>query len=69
MKYALGIDVGSSLAKAVVFGETLLSYAVMPSGGNYAEVARKVCEAAIEKAGIANSDLIQDRNRFWSCGG
>jgi predicted CoA-substrate-specific enzyme activase len=58
MKYALGIDVGSSFAKAVVFGEgILLSYATMPSGGNYAEAARKVSRAAIEKAAISDADL------------
>jgi len=57
MKHALGIDVGSSFAKAVVFGEGILSYATMPSGGNYAEAARKVSRAAIEKAAISDADL------------
>jgi predicted CoA-substrate-specific enzyme activase len=58
MKYALGIDVGSSFAKAVVLKEgILLSYATMPSGGNYAEAARKVSRAAIEKAAISDTDL------------
>ena len=53
MTYALGIDVGSSFAKAAVAGNgTLLSYATMPSGGNYAESARKISRAAIEKAAI-----------------
>jgi predicted CoA-substrate-specific enzyme activase len=58
MKYALGIDVGSSFAKAAVLGEgILLSYATMPSGGNYAEAARKVSGAAIEKAAISNTNI------------
>jgi len=58
MKYSLGIDVGSSFAKAVVFGEgVLLSYAAVPSGGNYAEAARTVSRAAIEKAAISDTDL------------
>lgn len=58
MKYSLGIDVGSSFAKAVVFGEgILLSYAVIPSGGNFAEAARKVSRTAIEKAAISDTDI------------
>jgi predicted CoA-substrate-specific enzyme activase len=58
MKYVLGIDVGSSYAKAVVLGEgSLLSYATMPSGGNYAEVARKISTAVIEKAGLSDADI------------
>ncbi len=58
MKYSLGIDVGSSFAKAVVFGErVLLSFATMPSGGNYAEAARKVSMMAVEKAAISDTDI------------
>jgi predicted CoA-substrate-specific enzyme activase len=58
MKYALGIDIGSSFSKAVLLEErTMLSYATIPSGGNYAETARKVSAAAIEKAGISETDI------------
>ena len=58
MGYALGIDVGSSFAKAVVLKDAgLLSYATMPSGGNYAEAARKVSGSAIEKAGISETEI------------
>ena len=58
MKYSLGIDVGSSFAKAVVLEKgTLLSYATLPSGGNYAEAARKVSRTAVEKAAICDADL------------
>jgi (R)-2-hydroxyacyl-CoA dehydratese activating ATPase len=58
MKYALGIDVGSSFAKAVVLGDgILLSYATMPSGGSFAEAARKVSRAAVEKAAISDADI------------
>jgi predicted CoA-substrate-specific enzyme activase len=58
VKYSLGIDVGSSFTKAVVLREgTLLSYATLPSGGNYAEAARKVATAAIEKASISDGDI------------
>ena len=58
MKYTLGIDVGSSFAKAVVLGEEFLqSYATMPSGGNYADAARKVTNDTIKKAGISDKDI------------
>ncbi len=58
MKYSLGIDLGSTFSKAVVLGDgTMLSYAVIPSGGNYAEAARKVSTAAVEKAAISDTDV------------
>ena len=58
MKYSLGIDIGSSFAKAVVLEKgNMLSYTVMPSGGNFAETARKVSESAIEKAAISDTDV------------
>jgi predicted CoA-substrate-specific enzyme activase len=58
MKYSLGIDVGSSFAKAVVLcDKALLSYATLPSGGNYADAARKVATTAMEKASISDSDI------------
>jgi (R)-2-hydroxyacyl-CoA dehydratese activating ATPase len=58
MKYTLGIDVGSSFAKAVVVGDgILLSCAILPSGGNFAEAARKVSRAAVEKAAISEADI------------
>jgi predicted CoA-substrate-specific enzyme activase len=51
--YFLGIDVGSSFVKAVVLdGEFIMSYAIQPSGGSFAEAARKVSRSAIEKASI-----------------
>jgi predicted CoA-substrate-specific enzyme activase len=58
MKCSLGIDVGSSFAKAVVLRDlTLVSYATLPSGGNYADAARRVAAAAMEKAGILETDI------------
>jgi len=52
--YSLGIDVGSGFSKAVVCeGDTMLTSALLPSGGSYRETARKVADAALEKAGIA----------------
>jgi predicted CoA-substrate-specific enzyme activase len=58
MKYILGIDVGSSFAKAAVVRKgALLSYASLASGGSFAEAARKVSSAAIEKASISDADI------------
>ena len=58
MRYSLGIDIGSSFAKAVVVGDgALVSYATIPSGGNYAEAARKVSAIAKDKASIAEADI------------
>lgn len=58
MPYTLGIDVGSAFAKAVVLGEgTLRSYAVLPSGGSFAEAARRVSGEALDKASLTEGDV------------
>jgi len=50
--------VGSSFTKAVVVRDgILLSHATIPSGGYYAEAARKVSKVAIERAAISDADL------------
>lgn len=54
MTYVLGVDVGSGYSKAVVCSDTsLLSFAVMPSGGNYREVARAAAAKALSNAGLS----------------
>jgi predicted CoA-substrate-specific enzyme activase len=58
MKFVLGIDIGSSFAKAVVLGEgALVSYATVPSSGSFADAARSVFRAVIENSGISESDI------------
>ena len=58
MKYAMGIDEGSSFAKAAVIEEgRLLSSAFMPTAGSFANAARKVSTSALEKAGLSDSDI------------
>lgn len=58
MKYSLGIDVGSSFTKAVLVGDrALIFHAVIPSGGDYAGAAWTASGMAIEKAGIAWTDI------------
>jgi (R)-2-hydroxyacyl-CoA dehydratese activating ATPase len=58
MRYTLGIDVGSSFTKAVVLEDGVMSsFATAPSGGNFAEAARMVSRAAVEKAAISETDI------------
>jgi predicted CoA-substrate-specific enzyme activase len=58
MAYVLGIDIGSGFSKAVVCKDkAIMSYAIMPSGGNYKETAGKIREITLEEAGLAVSDI------------
>jgi len=58
MAYVLGIDVGSGYSKAVVCeGAAIRCYAVMPSGGNYKEIANNVAQSALEKTGLSLADM------------
>ncbi len=69
MKYNLGIDVGSSFAKAAVVGDAgLMSHATVPSGGNYAESARKVSDAALEKANLSRAEISTTVATGWGAG-
>lgn len=54
----LGIDIGASGSKAVLFdGAKILSSAVMPSGTNYATTSGAVKAAALQKAGLKEADI------------
>lgn len=54
MVYVLGIDVGSGYSKAVVCEDTSIrSFAVLPSGGDYKDVARTVAEDALSEVGLS----------------
>jgi predicted CoA-substrate-specific enzyme activase len=58
MVYVAGIDIGSAFSKAVVMAEDkIISYQVMPSGGDYRLVAEQVAEAALAKAKLSLKDL------------
>ena len=58
MAFYLGIDVGSGYSKAVVCeNKTLKSYAVMSSGGDYKDSARKITEEALEKINLKMQDI------------
>jgi (R)-2-hydroxyacyl-CoA dehydratese activating ATPase len=54
----LGIDIGAGYTKAVVCeSATLLSSAVMPSGGSYKETIRAVTEEALRKINLSSRDI------------
>jgi len=57
MKFAAGIDVGSTYTKAAVLGEdgTLRGRALEKTGFQLADVSRKVYETALKNAGLVPS--------------
>ncbi len=55
---AVGVDVGSAAAKAVVLaGGEILAWAVAPSGGDYRLAAEGVVRAALDKVGLKTLDV------------
>ena len=58
MVYVAGIDIGSAFSKAVVMAKNeIISYHVMPSGGNYKLTAEEVAGEALAKAKLSLKDL------------
>ena len=58
MIYVVGIDIGSAFSKAVLMEENkILSYQVMPSGGNYKLTAEEVVGKALAKAKLSFNDI------------
>lgn len=56
--FFLGIDIGASGSKAVIYdGEKVLSSAVMPSGTNYSTTSAAVKAAALQQAGLKEPDI------------
>ena len=57
MIYVIGVDIGSAFSKAVVMaGGKIVSYHVMPSGGNYKLTAEAVVKKALAKAKLSFKD-------------
>jgi predicted CoA-substrate-specific enzyme activase len=57
-KVFMGIDIGSTASKAVILGSSgLLSWAIMPSGGDYRSAAREVVNRVLEQSGLSPSDI------------
>jgi predicted CoA-substrate-specific enzyme activase len=58
MVYVVGIDIGSAFSKAVVMAKgEIISYHVMPSGGNYKLTAEEVAGKALAKAKLSLKDI------------
>jgi predicted CoA-substrate-specific enzyme activase len=58
MIYVAGIDIGSAFSKAVVMAESkIISYHVIPSGGDYKLTADEVAGKALTKAKLSFTDL------------
>jgi predicted CoA-substrate-specific enzyme activase len=58
MVYVAGIDIGSAFSKAVVMAKSeIISYHVMPSGGNYKLTAEQVTGEALTKAKLSFEDI------------
>ncbi len=58
MVYVAGIDIGSAFSKAVVMAKSeIISYHVMPSGGDYKLIAEQVAAEALTKAKLSFKDL------------
>ncbi len=58
MPYFVGVDIGSAFSKAVVLaGSKLISYHIVPSGGNYKLTADEVVAGALKKAIVSFGDI------------
>ncbi len=55
---AAGIDIGSTAAKAVILeNETIRGYAIIPTGGESVETAKKVMELTAQNAAVSINDI------------
>lgn len=58
MPYFVGVDIGSVFSKAAVLaGSKLVSYHIIPSGGNYKLTADEVVTGALTKAKLSLEDI------------
>lgn len=58
MSYFVGVDIGSAFSKAAVLAEgKLVSYHIIPSGGNYKLTADEVVAGALTKAKLSLGDI------------
>ena len=58
MIYVAGIDIGSAFSKAVVMAKNMIvSYHVLPSGGNYKLAADEVAGEALSRAKLSFTDI------------
>jgi len=57
-KAVMGVDIGSITAKAVILSHNdIISWVIIPSGGNTGAVANDVIKRVLSKAGLTNKDI------------
>ena len=57
-KAVMGVDIGSITAKAVILSHNdIISWVIIPSGGNTGAVANDVIKQVLRKAGLINKDI------------
>jgi (R)-2-hydroxyacyl-CoA dehydratese activating ATPase len=56
-KYFAGIDIGSTMTKAVIVSDTLVSSVIGPTGPEHRRLANKVMEEALASASLVFGDL------------
>jgi (R)-2-hydroxyacyl-CoA dehydratese activating ATPase len=58
MIYVAGVDIGSAFSKAVIMAKSeIISYHVIPSGGNYKRAAEEVAGKALTNAKLSLNDI------------
>jgi len=55
--FCAGIDIGSTMTKAVVMGDELVAQVIGPTGAEHRHLANKVMEEALKRAGIPFDDV------------
>jgi len=53
MEYYAGIDIGSTMTKAVILAEEIVASVIGPTGPEHRRLANKVMEEALRRAGLA----------------
>lgn len=56
-KYFAGVDIGSTMTKVVIMGESLVSSIVGPTGPEHRRLAHKVMEEALSQANLTFEEL------------
>ncbi|OPX92777.1 MAG: R-phenyllactate dehydratase activator [Syntrophorhabdus sp. PtaB.Bin006] len=56
-RYYAGIDIGSTMTKAVIVGESIIASVIGPTGPEHRKLANKVMEKALGEAGLKFEDV------------
>jgi predicted CoA-substrate-specific enzyme activase len=56
-QYFAGIDIGSTMTKAVIMNDAVLASVIGPTGPEHRKLANRVMEEALSKAGLSFTDI------------